>query len=184
MPALSAAGLLKPLANLGDAPSRPRLLAALRRMYLLGLGALTLPGVLIGLPLGLLGSPAPGLPALLGLSVAALVCAALSLTLAHRKARAALPGTPEGRDLAIQAAIQAASAPAAPLLMALASLNTPLTLLALLALTLLALAAGWFSLRLWAGRVGVQSLMQPERSSAVQSSLAVQNSSDARSSQP
>ena len=179
MPALSAAGLLKPLANLGDAPSRPRLLAAMRRMYLLGLCALTLPGILIGLPLGLLSSPAPGLPALLGLSVAALACAGLALTLAHRKARTALPGTPEGRDLAFQAAIQAASAPAAPLLMALASLNTPFTLLALLALTLLALAAGWFSLRLWAGRVGV-----PDPVQVAAASQGAQTGQAVRPSQP
>jgi hypothetical protein len=183
MAALSAAGLLRPLANLGDAPGRTLLLAALRRMYLLGLCALALPGVLIGLPLGLLRSPTPGLPALLGLSVAAVLCAGLALTLAHRKARAAVPGTPEGRDLALQAAMQAASAPAAPLLMALASLNTPLTLLAMLALTLLTLLAGRLSLRLWASRVGVPEPEQTVQSSHVQP-VQTQSGQTVRSSQP
>ena len=151
----SAARLTGPLAHLGDAPSRSRLLPALRRIYLLGLLALTLPGLLIGLPLGLFSAPQPGTAVLLGLGLAALLCAALALTLAHRKGRAALPGTPEGRDLALQAAIQAASAPAAPLLMALAMLRTPLTALTLLALTLLALALGWASLGYWSRRVGL-----------------------------
>ena len=146
--------MLGPMQGLGDSPSRARLLAALRRAYLLGLAALAVPGLLIGLPLGLLSRPPPGLPVLLGLSVAALLCAALALTLAYRRARVAVPGTPEGRNLVVGAAIQAASAPAAPLLMALTMLSTPLTLLALLALTLLALAAGWASLSLWASRSG------------------------------
>ncbi len=150
--------MLTPLQNLGDSPRRAPLLAALRRAYLLGLAALAVPGLLIGLPVGLLNRPQPvllGLPMLLGLSVAALLCAALALTLAHRRARAAVRGTPGGRDLVLGAAIQAASAPAAPLLMALATLNTPLTCLALLTLTLLALAAGWASLGLWASRAGL-----------------------------
>ncbi len=152
---LTPARLLAPLADLGEQPSRARLLSALRRMYLLGLAALTLPGVLIGLPLGLFSSPQPGLAVLTGLGVAALVCAGLALTLAFRKASAATPATPEGRSLVIQAAVQAASAPAAPLLMALAMLRTPGTALTLLALTLLALAVGWSSLGLWAQRAGV-----------------------------
>ena len=146
--------MLGPMRGLGDAPSRAPLLAALRRAYLLGLAALAVPGLLIGLPLGLLNRTQAGLPVLLGLSTAALLCAALALTLAHRRARPAVPGTPEGRDLVLGAAIQAASAPAAPLLIALTALSTPLTLLALLALTLLALAAGWASLGLWASRAG------------------------------
>lgn len=152
--------MLGPLQGLGDSPSRAPLLAALRRAYLLGLAALAVPGLLIGLPVGLLSRPQPGpmllgLPVLLGLSVAALLCAALALTLAHRRARAAVRGTPEGRDQVLGAAIQAASAPAVPLLMAFAMLSTPLTLFALLTLTLLALAAGWASLSLWASRAGV-----------------------------
>jgi hypothetical protein len=156
--------LLRPLQHLGDAPTHSRLLAALRRVYLLGLGALAVPGLLIGLPLGLFtssssGSPSglssPSVEALIGLSLAALLCAALALALAHHKTKAALPGTPEGRNLSIQAAIQAASAPAAPLLMALAMLGTPLTFLALSALALLALAAGWYLLGGWAKKVGV-----------------------------
>ena len=149
--------MLGPLQGLGDAPSRAPLLAALRRAYLLGLAALAVPGLLIGLPVGLLSRPQPGLPGLpvlLGLSMAALLCVALALTLAHRRARPAVPGTPEGRDLVLGAAIQAASAPAAPLLMALAMLSTPLTFLALITLTLLAMAAGWASLGLWASRAG------------------------------
>lgn len=153
--------MLGPLQGLGGSPSRAPLLAALRRAYLLGLAALAVPGLLIGLPVGLLSRPHPGppmllgLPVLLGLSIAALLCAALALTLAHRRARAAVRGTPEGRDQVLGAAIQAASAPAVPLLMAFAMLSTPLTLLALLTLTLLALAAGWASLSLWASRAGV-----------------------------
>ncbi len=147
--------MLTPLQGLGDSPRRAPLLAALRRAYLLGLAALAVPGLLIGLPLGLLSRPQPGVSVLLGLSIAALLCAALALTLAHRRARAAVRGTPEGRDLVLGAAIQSASAPAAPLLMALAMLSTPLTCLALLTLTLLALAAGWASLGLWASRAGL-----------------------------
>lgn len=156
--------MLGPFQGLGGSPSRAPLLAALRRAYLLGLAALAVPGLLIGLPVGLLSRPHHdppillgllGLPVLLGLSVAALLCAALALTLAHRRARVAVRGTPEGRDQVLGAAIQAASAPAVPLLMAFAMLSTPLTLLALLTLTLLALAAGWASLSLWASRTGV-----------------------------
>ncbi|WP_424950674.1 hypothetical protein [Deinococcus sp.] len=162
----SAARLTGPLAHLGDAPSRSRLLSALRRIYLLGLLALMLPGLLIGLPLGLFSSPQPGVAVLLGLSLAALLCAALALTLAHRKARAATAGTREGRDLALQAAIQAASAPAAPLLMALAMFRTPLTAATLLALTLLALGAGWASLHLWASRAGLPEQARPDRGGA------------------
>ncbi|GGJ79305.1 hypothetical protein [Deinococcus aquiradiocola] len=146
--------MLAPLQRLGDAPRRAALLGALRRAYLLALAALAVPGLLIGVPFGVTSSPAPNSAALLGLGASALVCAALALGLAHRKARPAVPGTPEGRDLSVQAAIQAASAPAVPLLMACTQLRSPLTLLALLALTLLALAVGWASLTLWARRAG------------------------------
>ncbi len=146
--------MLAPLTTLGAHPSRSRLLAALRRAYLLGLAALAVPGLLIGLPMGLFSHPQPSLAVLLGLLAAALLSAVLALTLAHRKARAAVPGTPEGPGLTLQAAIQAASAPAAPLLMALTLVNTPRTLLALLALTVLTLLAGWWSLNFWAARAG------------------------------
>ncbi|WP_425145967.1 hypothetical protein [Deinococcus sp.] len=148
--------MLRPLAHLTDAPTRHRLLAALRRLYLLNLAALTLPGLLIGVPLGLLLPAKSAWLALLGLALAGLLCAALALALAHHKVRAAVPGTPEGRDLALSAAIQAASAPAAPLLMACTALKDPLSLLALLALTLLSLLAGWLLLGVWAARVGAE----------------------------
>lgn len=152
--------MLGPLHALSETPARSALLAALRRVYLLGVLVLAVPGLLIGVPLGLSLRPQAGAPeqaqsVLLGLGLAALLSATLALTLAHRKARPALPGTPEGRSLAVQAAIQAAGAPGAPLLMALAMLGTPTTFLALLALALLALAAGWGSLSLWARRAGM-----------------------------
>lgn len=147
--------MLRPLANLGDAPTRPRLLSALRRVYALNLALLSVPGLLIGVPLGLFTPAHSSLWALLGLSVAGLLCAVLALSLAQQKAKAATPGTPEGRDSVMSAAIQAASAPAAPLLMACTALKEPLSLLALLALTLLSWLAGWLLLGLWAGKVGV-----------------------------
>ena len=160
--------MLRPLANLGDTPTRPRLLAALRRVYALNLALLGLPGLLIGVPLGLFTSAHPSLWALLGLSVAGMLCAILALALAQHKAKTAIPGTPEGRDLALSAAIQAASAPAAPLLMACTALKEPLSLLALLTLALLSGLAGWLLLGLWAGKVGTD-----ERVSSPQSGGAV-----------
>ena len=147
--------MLRPLANLGDAPTRPRLLAALRRVYALNLAVLGLPGLLVGVPLGLFTPAHPSLWALLGLSVAGLLCAVLALTLAQQKTKTAVPGTPEGRASVLSAAIQAASAPAAPLLMACTALKEPLSLLALLTLALLSGLVGWWLLGLWAGKVGV-----------------------------
>ncbi|ULH14700.1 hypothetical protein MF271_11880 [Deinococcus sp. KNUC1210] len=148
--------MLRPLTGLGDTPTRSRLLAALRRLYLMNLGLLALPGLLIGVPLALFTPAWASLPALLGLSAAGVLCAVLALALAQQKMKAATSGTPEGRDLAMSAAIQAASAPAAPLLMACTTLKEPLSLLALLTLTLLSGLMGWLLLRLWAGKVGLE----------------------------
>ncbi|GGR02532.1 hypothetical protein [Deinococcus ruber] len=148
--------MLRSLTNLGDTPTRPHLLAALRRLYALNLALLGLPGLLIGVPLGLFTPAWSSLPALVGLCVAGLLCAVLALALAQQKMKAAIPGTPEGRDLAMSAAIQAASAPAAPLLMACTTLKEPLSLLALLTLTLLSGLVGWLLLGLWAGKAGLE----------------------------
>ena len=146
--------MLRPLTDLGAAPSPLRLLAALRRAYALNLAVLAVPGLLLGVPLGLLSVPPTSPPALLGLAVAAAVCALLALGLAQRRVGAAQPGTPQGRDAALSAAIQAASAPAAPLLMACTALRSPLSALALLLLALLGWWAGGWLLKRWAWQIG------------------------------
>ncbi|MFC4454562.1 hypothetical protein [Deinococcus sonorensis] len=144
--------MLSPLRSLGERPSAAHLLAALRRVYLLGLAALLIPGLLIGLPYALLGSAAWSGGVLTALGVTALLCAGLALGLATRTARQVTPGTPEGRALSIQAAIQAASAPGVPLLMACTALTQPLALLTLLLLAAVVGVAGWLTLPQWSQR--------------------------------
>lgn len=143
--------MLSPLRELGAQPTPAALRRGLGRAYLLSLGALTLPGLLIGLPLGLLFPAVWSGRALLGLLLAALLCSGLALLLARRRAAGGAPGTPEGRRAGLQAAIQLASAPAVPLLLASTAPNSGTALLCLLALALLTGLVGWGLLSRWAG---------------------------------
>lgn len=122
----------------------PATFERLRGLYLLGLGALALPGVLIGLPMGSLLRPSwtPGITWLL--AGVALLCSLLSLTLAWRQSRSPEPGS------VLSAAVLLASAPAVPLLMACALWRRADALTLLLPLSALALLAGWALLRGWA----------------------------------
>ncbi|AWN22052.1 hypothetical protein DKM44_01370 [Deinococcus irradiatisoli] len=122
----------------------PATFKRLRGLYLIGLGALSLPGVLIGVPLGF--ALQPRWPAQISglLSGVALLCSLLTLGLAWRQARSPEPGS------TLSAAVLLASAPAVPLLMACALWRRGDALVLLLPLALLSAAAGWALLRSWA----------------------------------
>ena len=126
------------------APPPPATFGRLRGLYLLGLGALALPGVLIGLPMGVVlrSDWAPGITWLL--AGAALLCSLLSLSLAWRQSRSPDPGS------TLSAAVLLASAPAVPLLMACVLWRRTDALTLLLPLSALALILGWALLRSWA----------------------------------
>ncbi|WP_293913119.1 hypothetical protein [Deinococcus sp.] len=125
-------------------PAAPATLRRLRGLYLLGLGALALPGVLIGLPLGFMLQPrwSNEITALLA-GVAAL-CAALTLWLAWRQSRSPESGS------RLSAAVLVASAPAVPLLMACALWRRSDALSLLLPLALVAFGLGWAMVQGWA----------------------------------
>ena len=137
-------GAPDPLHPTLPAPPPPATFGRLRGLYLLGLGALVLPGVLIGLPMGFVLRPdwAAGITwVLVG---AALLCSLLSLGLAWRQSRSPDPGS------VLSAAVLLASAPAVPLLMACALWRRADALTLLLPLSALALTLGWVLLRSWA----------------------------------
>ncbi len=128
-----------------DAQAQPAAtLARLRGLYLIGLAALGLPGVLVGVPLGF--ALQPRWPAQISYLLAgvALLCSLLTLWLSWRQARSAETGSK------LSAAVLLASAPAVPLLMACALWRRSDALLLLLPLALLSAAAGWAMLRSWA----------------------------------
>lgn len=122
----------------------PATFGRLRGLYLLGLGALALPGVLVGVPLGFALRPgwAPEITWLL--VGVALLCSLLSTGLAWRQSRSREPGS------TLSAAVLLASAPAVPLLMACALWRRADALTLLLPMSALALALGWALLRGWA----------------------------------
>ncbi|WP_161881498.1 hypothetical protein [Deinococcus alpinitundrae] len=126
------------------APPPPATFRRLRGLYLLGLGALVLPGVVIGLPMGSLLRPGWALGITWLLAGVALLCSLLSLGLAWRQSRHPEPGS------ILSAAVLLASAPAVPLLMACALWRRVDALTLLLPLGALALLAGWALLRSWA----------------------------------
>ena len=130
--------------TLPAAPPPPATFGRLRGLYLLGLGALALPGVLIGLPVGFVLRPGWGAGITWLLVGVALLCSLLSLTLAWRQSRSPEPGS------VLSAAVLLASAPAVPLLMACALWRRTDALTLLLPLSALALLAGWALLRSWA----------------------------------
>ncbi|MBB6016074.1 hypothetical protein ACFP9V_14850 [Deinococcus radiopugnans] len=105
---------------------RAGLIRAARRAYLLGLAALTLPGLVLGAVLALT-RPAPvPFAAVLALLALALVLALVVLRLARRAA-----STPEvpARQAALTGAIQAATAPGVALLLACATLSQGVSVL-------------------------------------------------------
>ena len=124
----------------------PATFERLRGLYLIGLAALALPGVLIGVPLGFALSPRWPTYIVWLLWSVALGCALLTLWLAWRQARQVLPGSK------LSAAVLVASAPAVPLLMACALWRSGLALLILLPLAMLGFGAGWAMLRSWAAQ--------------------------------
>ncbi|TSA87887.1 hypothetical protein FNU79_01165 [Deinococcus detaillensis] len=125
-------------------PAPPATFARLRGLYLLGLAALALPGVLIGVPLGFALQPRWESSVIWLLAGVALFCMLLSLWLAFRQARSPEVGSK------LSAAVRLASAPAVPLLMACTLWRRSDALLLLLPLSLLALGLGWWLLRGWA----------------------------------
>ena len=125
-------------------PALPATYARLRGLYLLGLAALALPGVLIGVPLGFALRPDWPLGVLRLLALVAIGCALLGLWLAVRQSRRPEPGSRLG------AAVLLASAPAVPLLMACLLWRRGDALALLLPLVALLLALGWWLLRRWA----------------------------------
>ncbi|WP_420594931.1 hypothetical protein [Deinococcus sp.] len=124
----------------------PATFKRLRGLYLLGLAALALPGVLIGMPLGFALQPRWPAFILWLLFGVALFCSLLTLWLSWRQARRTLPGSK------LSAAVLVASAPAVPLLMACALWRSGLALLILLPLAMLGFGAGWAMLRSWAAQ--------------------------------
>lgn len=128
------------------APPPPATFARLRGLYLLGLGALALPGVLIGVPLGFALQPRWTTQIIWLLFGVAALCAVLALWLALRQVR----GQEPGRKLS--AAVLLASAPAVPLLLACLLWRRGDALMLLLPLAALAFGVGWLCLRRWAER--------------------------------
>ncbi len=140
--------MLRRLREAGPQPAPQAALRALHAVYLAALGGLMIPGVALLAGLWAFGSVGPewGRGTLLGLLGVALVCAALSLSLAERAYRR----EPSYR-LALQAAIQSAPAPAVPFLIGSASVHAPTTLLSLWALAALLFGLGWLWLGRWKG---------------------------------
>ncbi|GGL74600.1 hypothetical protein GCM10010840_10900 [Deinococcus aerolatus] len=125
---------------------RAGLIRAARRAYLLGLLALTLPGVVLGGVL-LLTRPLPvPLAAVLALLLLALALALVALRLARTAAtNAELPA----RQAALAGAIQAATAPGVPLLLACATLSQWLVMGLFLLLAAVMHAVVWTQLPGW-----------------------------------
>lgn len=98
---------------------RAGLLRAARRAYLLGLAALTLPGVVLGAALALTRPASIPFPAVLALLALALGLGLVALRLARTAANN--PELP-ARQAALTGAIQAATAPGVALLLACATL--------------------------------------------------------------
>jgi hypothetical protein len=125
-------------------PAAPATLGRLRGLYLLGLGALALPGVLIGLPLGFALRPRWDTEITTLLGGVAAFCAMLTLWLAWRQGRSPESGS------RLSAAVLVASAPAVPLLMACALWRRSDALALLLPLALIAFGLGWAMVQGWA----------------------------------
>lgn len=125
------------------APAPRATYVRLRGLYLIGLAALTLPGVLIGVPLGFALQPRWTSNIIWLLWGVAFFCVLLTLWLAFRQARSPEVGSK------LSAAVLLASAPAVPLLMACTLWRRSDALLLLLSLSLLALGLGWWLLRGW-----------------------------------
>jgi hypothetical protein len=125
--------------------SCPALRLTLRRLYLLALGALALPGLLLGVPLGL-WRPAQWTGTVLGGTLAAaLLCGLLCLYFVRRT----LQTEPAQRGV-LAAASQLGALPGVPLLLACTALSDLRALACLLGLAAVLGLAGWLSLDRWA----------------------------------
>lgn len=130
-------------------PALPVTLGRLRQLHSIGLAALALPALLLGVPLGWGLHYPPGLGRLLAL--VGLGCTLLSLYLAWRQSREAAPhGQPDSR---LGAALTLASATGVPLLLASVLWRQAAALWPLLALSAVAWALSWWLLGVWAGEV-------------------------------
>lgn len=125
-------------------PAPPATFVQLRNLYLVGLAALALPGVLVGLPLGFVLRPHWENTITWLLAGVALFCSLLTVWLAVRQAASPETGSK------LSAAVLLASAPAVPLLMACALWRRSDALLLLLPLVGLSFGGGLALLRKWA----------------------------------
>lgn len=132
---------------------RAGLIRAARRAYLLGLAALALPGVVLGVALLLTRPVAVPFAAVLALLALALALALLALRLARTAANnAELPA----RQAALTGAIQAATAPGVPLLLACATLSQWQAAGLFLVLAAAMHAVVWMRLPGWVRELGAE----------------------------
>lgn len=128
-------------------PTVPVTLQRLRQLYAVGLGALALPALLLGVPLGSQIHYSAELGRLLAL--VAVGCTLLSFYFSWRQSKEGLP------ESVLSAALTLASATGVPLLLASVLWHQAAALWPLLGLALVAWGASWALLSVWAGQ-GIQ----------------------------